>query len=393
MTSDNYRRWCTLVNGVNKLIEAFVAPLNVTAEYLEQIAKGAVPEKITEEAHGDFNEMKNNLNLLVDNIGKMLQETRGIIQSVQAGKLDVCGNETAYSGDWQELIGGLNAVIEAFVNPLNMTADALDRVAKGDIPDAITAEYRGDFKLIKHNLNALIESMNQITRLAQEMADGNLAVDVKKRSEHDALMRALSVMVKRLNEIVLGVQEATNNAAIGSQALSQSTGVMSQGVTEQAASAEEASASMEQMTANIRQNSDNAVQTEKIAVKVAEDARTSGQAVTETARVMKAIVKKVAIIEEIARQTHMLSLNATIEAAKAQDYGKGFGVVASEVRALAERTQSAAVWWPQKSDRWRNAPRPLPWKSTPWLARALPLPSGPAICSPNWSPIFSARRN
>jgi methyl-accepting chemotaxis protein len=118
---------------------------------------------------------------------------------------------------------------------------------------------------------------------------------------------------------------------------------MSQGATEQAASAEEVSSSMEEMVANIRQNADNALQTEKIAMKVAEDAQKGGEAVAETVTAMQEIVKKIGIIEEIARQTHMLSLNATIEAAKAQEYGKGFGVVAHEVRALAERTQTAAV--------------------------------------------------
>jgi len=63
----------------------------------------------------------------------------------------------------------------------------------------------------------------------------------------------------------------------------------------------------------------------------------------KTVAAMREIVKRISIIEEIGRQTHMLSLNATIEAAKAQEYGKGFGVVAHEVRALAERARLAAV--------------------------------------------------
>ena len=77
-------------------------------------------------------------------------------------------------------------------------------------------------------------------------------------------------------------------------------------------------------------------------MKAAEDAQQSGQAVTETVQAMREIVKNVSIIEEIARQTRMLSLNATIEAARAQEGGKGFAVVAAEVRALAERSQTAA---------------------------------------------------
>jgi methyl-accepting chemotaxis protein len=117
---------------------------------------------------------------------------------------------------------------------------------------------------------------------------------------------------------------------------------MSQGTTEQAASAEEASSSIEEMNATIKQNADNASQTEKIALKSAADAEESGKAVTEAVTAMKEIAGKISIIEEIARQTNLLALNAAIEAARAGDHGKGFAVVAAEVRRLAERSQAAA---------------------------------------------------
>ena len=125
--------------------------------------------------------------------------------------------------------------------------------------------------------------------------------------------------------------------------MSSSSQQMSQGAAEQAASAEEASSSMEQMAANIRQNTDNAMQTEQIAIKAAKDAQICGDAVTKTVEAMQDIARKIMVVEEIARQTHLLSLNATIEAAKAHDYGRGFSVVASEVRALAERSRTAAT--------------------------------------------------
>jgi methyl-accepting chemotaxis protein len=99
---------------------------------------------------------------------------------------------------------------------------------------------------------------------------------------------------------------------------------------------------MEEMVSNIRQNADNAQQTEKIAVKAAEDAGESGNAVAETVTAMKEIAGKISIIEEIARQTNLLALNAAIEAARAGEHGKGFAVVAAEVRKLAERSQEAA---------------------------------------------------
>jgi len=100
---------------------------------------------------------------------------------------------------------------------------------------------------------------------------------------------------------------------------------------------------MEEMSSNIKQNADNAQQTEKIALKAAHDAKEGGQAVTETVSAMKDIAMKISIIEEIARQTNLLALNAAIEAARAGEHGKGFAVVATEVRKLAERSQTAAA--------------------------------------------------
>jgi len=335
--------WRELVVGVNNLIDAFVAPINMTAEYIDRLSESDIPEEITDEYRGDFNKIKNNLNMLGNDIRNVLQEIKDLSRAIREGKLETRGNAGNFGGGWRELVIGVNNVIDAFVKPISVTAEYVDRIAKGDIPDSITEEYKGDFNHIKDNLNMLIDAMNDITQLAKEMADGNLTVKVNERSAQDALMQALNTMVQRLSAVVLGVKGAAGNVASGSQAMSSGSEEMSQGTTEQAAAAEQASASMEQMAANIRQNADNALQTEKIAVKAAEDARAGGEAVTRTVAAMQDIVKKISIIEEIARQTHMLSLNATIEAAKAQEYGKGFGVVASEVRALAERAQTSAV--------------------------------------------------
>ena len=331
-----------IVDGVNKTLDAVIGPLNVAAGYVDDISKGNIPAKITDSYSGDFNTIKNNLNTCIDAVNMLVADANMLSKAAVEGKLATRADATKHQGDFRVIVQGVNDTLDAVIGPLNVAAEYVDRIAKGDIPPKITDSYNGDFNEIKNNLNALIDALNVITGLAQQIAEGNLRVSAKERSAEDELMKALASMVQKLIEVVNDVKGAADNVAEGSRQMSDSSQQMSEGATEQAASAEEVSSSMEQMVSNIKQNADNAQQTEKIALKAAQDAKDGGQAVIETVSAMKEIANKISIIEEIARQTNLLALNAAIEAARAGEHGKGFAVVASEVRKLAERSQLAA---------------------------------------------------
>jgi methyl-accepting chemotaxis protein len=331
-----------IVRGVNETLDAVIGPLNVAAEYVDRISKGDIPEPITDTYNGDFNEIKNNLNQCVDIMNNLLNETNGLVDAAVGGKLDTRADAEKFAGGWGQLVGGVNRVLDAVIGPLNVAAEYVDRISKGDIPEPITDTYNGDFNEIKNNLNVLIEAMNKVTRLAQEIAGGNLMVKVEKRSDQDELMMALEKMVEDLTKIAGNMQDAAEQVAAGSQQISSGSEQMSQGATEASSSVEEVSSSMEEMNSTVSQNADNARQTASIAEKAAKDAQEGGNSVADTVKAMKDIAEKIGIIEEIARQTNMLALNAAIEAARAGDAGRGFAVVAAEVRKLAERSQTAA---------------------------------------------------
>jgi methyl-accepting chemotaxis protein len=192
---------------------------------------------------------------------------------------------------------------------------------------------------------SITNPLSEAVHISDMLAKGDLTMNVEATStdETGQLLMAMKNMVENLKKVVFDVGVAAQNVTTGSQQMSSSSQQMSEGATVQAASAEEVSSSMEEMSSNIKQNADNAHQTEKIALKAANDAKEGGQAVTETVSAMKDIATKISIIEEIARQTNLLALNAAIEAARAGEHGKGFAVVATEVRKLAERSQTAAA--------------------------------------------------
>jgi methyl-accepting chemotaxis protein len=331
-----------IVRGMNTMLDAILLPIGEGNRILEQISSGRIDELIAHTYKGDHEKMKQAIN----NVGSVLQglhqELDRLIEASKQGQLAERGKVEQFHGAYAEIVRGVNAMLDAVIGPLNVSARYVDQISKGDIPARITDNYNGDFNTIKNNLNMLIDAMNQITAGAEKIANGDLTVVLRERSAQDKLMQALSAMVGGLTQTVSEIRSIAGEVASASQSISTASVQVSKGASAQAAAAEEASSSMEEMVSNIKQNADNAQQTDKIANKSSKDAQESGKSVLEAVAAMKEIANKISIIEEIARQTNLLALNAAIEAARAGEHGKGFAVVAAEVRKLAERSQKAA---------------------------------------------------
>lgn len=328
---------------IGQLFLAFqqlIAYLQANADVAEKIAHGDLSAMVTMASAQDV--LGKSFTMMTTTIRTILEEIQLLTASAGEGNLNLRGNAERFDGEYAKIINGINRMLDTIIGPLRLSADHMSRMAEGDVPAMITEAYQGDFNTLKNNLNLLIGATETVTYLAQELAEGNLGVEVHERSDRDKLMQALNAMLEKLNSTVIEVKTAAKAVASGSQDLNLIAEQLSQATSQQAAAAEEVSSSMEEMASNIRQNADNARVAERMALESAINARQGGEAVGQTIEAMKAIEERISIIQEIAMQTNILSMNATIEASKAQDYGKGFAVVAAEVRNLARRSREAA---------------------------------------------------
>jgi len=183
-----------------------------------------------------------------------------------------------------------------------------------------------------------------LSKATEQIANGNLMVDVEKtqNDEIGVLQESLQRTTKKLKEIMIEIINGSGNVLTASEQMAQSAEHISNGATSQAASTEEISSSIEEMVSNIQSNANNAVRTETTANKAEEGINQLQATVKKNLEAMQSINSKVAIIKDIAVQTNLLALNASVEAARAGEAGRGFSVVAGEVRKLSEVTQHAA---------------------------------------------------
>ena len=390
-----------IVEGVNKTLDSVIGPLNVAAEYVDRISKGDIPPKITDSYNGDFNEIKNNLNNAIDNINALVIDANMLVVAAVEGKLATRADATKHGGDFRKIVEGVNKTLDSVIGPLNVAADYVEKISRGEIPAKITDNYNGDFNTIKNNLNRCIEAVNgliaesvTLSRAAvegrlqtrgkadkfeggyreivqgvndtldavlkpieeaadclKEMANGNLNVEVKGnyQGDHAIIKDALNGTIDAMNDILGQVSMAVEQVSAGSREIATSSQALSQGATESASAVEEISASMQEMGSQTNQNAENATQANQLAVLARDNAEKGNGQMTQMVKAMgdinqsaNNISKIIKVIDEIAFQTNLLALNAAVEAARAGKHGKGFTVVAEEVRNLAQRSAKAA---------------------------------------------------
>jgi methyl-accepting chemotaxis protein len=284
-----------LLDSNNKVVGVIEVGQNVSEQVIEK-------NKYIKQS--DF--QKESANQLLENINKLAN-----------GEFNLDFKELAYDTDTKEVYElfdsidkGLIKAVSSIGEYVNEISDVLDQLSSSNLDVSVTREYSGDFSSIKTSLNRIIDSFN---------------------------------------EIITSIYQTSYNVSNGAGEMTESSVNLKTGATEQASAIEEVSATVTQVAAQVKENASNASLVNDSANGAVMSAEESNQYMHQLTDAMKDIQKSTSqiqkvlkMINDIAFQTNILSLNAAVEAARAGSHGKGFAVIAEDVRNLALKSASAA---------------------------------------------------
>ena len=202
-----------IVQGVNDTLDAVIGPLNVAATYVDRISKGDIPARITDSYHGDFNEIKNNLNTCIDAVSALIADASMLSKAGVAGNLATRADASKHQGDYRKILRGVNESLDAVIGPLNVAATYVDRICKGDIPEKITDNYNGDFNTLKSNLNTCIDAVNATGRglaaaRGRRRSRGSLATRADATKHHGDFRKIVQGVNDTLDAVITPINEA-----------------------------------------------------------------------------------------------------------------------------------------------------------------------------------------
>ena len=228
--------------------------------------------------------------------------------------------------------------------------DITREIARGNMDVEVTKVYNDEFGEVIDEYVIMVESIRNQAIMAQEVANGDMTVDVVPSSDVDTMGNALKMLVERNAHALGNINDAAYQVMISSSQVASASEALAQGSTEQASAIEQITSSISEIAEKTRENAsqaNNAADLVNVAIKDVEkgneEMREMVVAMGDINKASEGISKIIKVIDDIAFQTNILALNAAVEAARAGDAGKGFAVVAEEVRNLAAKSAAAAA--------------------------------------------------
>ena len=245
---------------------------------------------------------------------------------------------------------GAILIVRSIVAPVNKLVDVSKEISKGNILVSLPEKANDELGELTKRFGDMLGHLTDLEKVLVSIAEGDLSSDIKVLSDKDNMGIAITDMVGRLNTLFGGIHESASQVSMGSKQIADGALYLANGAAQQAADLDGLSVAANDIQEQTSRNAAVAKEAADMSNSIRWNAEKGNEhmdsmmrAVTEINEASGKISNVIKVINDIAFQTNILALNAAVEAARAGHYGKGFSVVADEVRNLASKSAAAAA--------------------------------------------------